>query len=158
MKYVVYTDGSYVHNDVAEAYGFAASYEPCCKNPKVTLVEGAGNKPEYLKHHNVAPEILAVVAVCEQLIAHKEELNLDEVELIHDYEGIGKWINGEWKKTNYELTQQYKKYMLTRACPILNLTPTWVKAHTGKCIGNTRVDFRARENAKAKLRELSREV
>ncbi len=47
----------------------------------------------------------------------------------HDYTGVGKWANGEWK-TNREYTKEYAKYIATQR-EVIGVSFEQVPAHSG---------------------------
>ena len=57
------------------------------------------------------------------------EHGIDEVTIYHDYEGISKWANNEWK-ANHRLTQDYKSFV-AEARKKMTIDFVKVKAHTG---------------------------
>lgn len=70
---------------------------------------------------NVAAECTAVIDLLSSL---KPDV---EVEIIHDYEGLGKWARGEWKAK----TLCAKGYIAELKRLNRNVTFSWVKGHNG---------------------------
>jgi ribonuclease HI len=119
---IAYTDGSY--NDRIKQLSWAL----VVLNGEDVVFEKSGSTIktpkllEYIKHRNVASEIFAAMYVMKW--ANK---NNQDVTIVHDYEGLGKWARGEWK-TNYELTRKFKT-MVDEFPYKLNFE--WVKGHNG---------------------------
>ena len=57
------------------------------------------------------------------------ENGIDDIEIYHDYEGVGKWADGLWKANN-PLTQGYKQF-IADARRIMSIRFIKVKAHAG---------------------------
>lgn len=102
--------------------------------------------PELVSMRNVGGELLAsfsalfciVAGISDDRTPDDDPIN---IKLIYDYEGIGKWLTGEWKARKPG-TQWY-----LRACeeilnskPNLFLEPIWVKGHAGN-YGNSKADL-----------------
>ena len=76
-------------------------------------------------HRNVAGEVMGATLA----INYCQEHGIDKVTIYHDYEGISKWANDEWK-ANHLLTQRYKQFVATsRATMTIDFVK--VKAHSG---------------------------
>lgn len=143
MKYIVYTDGSYKKlADGREAYSSAA----------ITAKEGITDwkvfakaaNDEYTVYHNFAGEILAAIMVFDYLL---KQGDCTEVTVYHDYEGVGAWPTGKWKKTNNDLSKMYKDFMLHYVIPKIKIEWIWTPGHTG-VEGNEIVDQIAKDALK----------
>lgn len=91
---------------------------------------------------NVAGELNAAIGAINFAIQN----NVKELEIHHDYMGIGSWATGEWKAKNV-LTQKYVKFINDVSAQI-KLTFTKVKAHSG-----VELNERADRLAKAAIEE-----
>lgn len=76
-------------------------------------------------HRNVAGEVMG----SRMAIQYCLDNGIDELRIYHDYEGISKWANNEWK-ANHALTQDYKLFV-SEARLKMKIEFVKVKAHTG---------------------------
>ena len=115
-----YVDGSY---DVATGHYASGA---------VILVDGKAIKLNKLytdnagsKLRNVAGEIKGA----ELAIEYCKEHGIDSVVIYHDYLGVGKWADDEWK-SNLAMTKAYKEYI--RECrKTMRINFVKVKGHSG---------------------------
>ena len=80
---------------------------------------------EAAKQRNVAGEIMGAKTAIDFCLRN----GIDAVEIYHDYEGIGKWADGDWKAKN-QLTQAYSGYV-AKARTRMKITFVKVAAHAG---------------------------
>ncbi len=92
-----YVDGSF--NQSTNEYSFGAVL---LMDGKETHFKKKFNDEEYASMRNVSGEIKGAAFIINYLI----KLNVKEVSIYYDYEGIEKWYNGKWK-TNSESTKRY---------------------------------------------------
>lgn len=117
---ICYVDGSYESTKKQYAYGLVGLYQG-----KTYLDSGIGEEESWLKHHNVAGEILGAI----KSFALAQSLGAKTLTLYHDYEGICAWATGAWR-ANYPMTKQYQALAL--AFQKKNqLIFVKVKAHSG---------------------------
>ena len=76
-------------------------------------------------HRNVAGEVMGATRAIEYCLKN----GIDEIKIYHDYEGIAKWANNEWK-ANHKLTQDYKAFVAD-ARTKMRIDFIKVKAHAG---------------------------
>ena len=128
---IAYVDGSF--NSKTNIYGYGVLFLP-----NNEIYQGTGNNTEASSMRNVAGEL------CGAMRAVKEAIQLGYKEIIihHDYEGIAKWVTGQWK-ANLTCTQQYVEYMKKHQKKI-NIKFKKVAAHTG-VLYNEKVDQLAKE-------------
>ena len=100
---VAFVDGSF--DATKQIYGYGA-YIIAPQFPKPVELCGKGQNEKYIDLHNVAGEILGVLNAVDW--AWKN--GFSKIALFYDYEGIGKWANGEWK-ANKTLSQYYQSYI-----------------------------------------------
>ena len=86
---------------------------------------GNGKDPESLAIRNVAGEMLGAMNAVQWAINH----GYPSLTIYYDYEGIAKWVQGDWKAKN-KRTQQYAEFMNSKRSYI-QLTFQKVKAHSG---------------------------
>ena len=101
-RLLVYVDGSY--NDSIKKYAFGCVF--LLPEGEIRLAFGNGNEVQSLQHRNVTGEMLGAMYAVRTAIKN----GFEEVELCYDYEGIEKWVTGEWKSKT-ELTQKYARSM-----------------------------------------------
>lgn len=132
-RYKIYTDGSYNKID-GIAHGGVVFWDEATNKPLNRMHVLTTLNP-LSSMWNVGGEILAswiaiksVVAAILQNGINEEEIY--EIELVYDYEGVGKWLTGSWKakKPATIWYVQSVKNML-RMIPNLTITYTWVKGH-----------------------------
>lgn len=119
---VVYVDGSYSHDIGTYSYGCII----LTPEGRVERLSGNGHSPECLSIRNVAGEMLGAMNAVKWAIGER----YSHIEIRYDYEGIQKWVTGEWK-AKMDLTQKYAEYMRRQAQRI-QITFTKVEAHTGE--------------------------
>ena len=76
-------------------------------------------------HRNVAGEVMGARTAIEYCLKN----GIDAVSIYHDYEGVGKWANNEWK-ANHALTRDYKAFV-AEARKTVDIKFVKVKAHAG---------------------------
>lgn len=130
---VAYVDGSFEASIGKYAYGCVILFQGKCVE-----LSGAGTEEEYLSMHNVAGEILGSIYAIQWAIEHHAK----KVHIYHDYEGIARWANGDWKG-NKEKTQEYQQFIRESRKKIV-ITFTKVAAHTGVVL-NERADKLAKK-------------
>ena len=126
-----FTDGSF--NEKTGVYGYGGFV---VSDGEKYPISGSGNDPEAAVSRNVAGEVLGAMAA----VKKAAELNLNELTIYYDYEGIRAWALGQWK-TNKRLTAEYADFM--KNCG-LAISFIHVKAHTG-IDGNEEADRMAKE-------------
>ncbi len=131
---IVYVDGSYSHDIGTYSYGCII----LTPEGEVVRLSDNGNSPECLSIRNVAGEMLGAMNAVKWAISKQYSY----IEIRYDYEGIEKWVTGEWK-AKMELTQKYADYMRRQAQKI-TITFTKVEAHTGDYY-NEQADALAKE-------------
>lgn len=99
---IIYVDGSY--SEELKRYSFGIIYI----QPSGEIIEDSawGNDEEVLLNRNVAGELLGVMTA----IKWAKSSSYTKIVLRYDYEGIEKWINGEWKAKSI-IAKQYVDYM-----------------------------------------------
>lgn len=88
-RVVAYCDGSF------DAERNKYSWGVLIIDPELNEHEicGSGNNPKYLSTRNVAGEALGVINSLDWAISN----SYDKIRIYHDYEGLSKWISGDWK-------------------------------------------------------------
>lgn len=139
---IIYTDGSFIDGDnPSYSYG-AVLIHP---NGEELEMSERCNHPVFLPLRNVGGELLGVINSVYKAVT----LGYKEIDLFYDYEGIEKWVLGEWKRKN-DVTKEYasKMNILIKEYGI-NIHFHKVKAHSGD-LYNERVDKLAKNAQFAK--------
>lgn len=97
---LIYTDGSFINEKVGFGIVVVKDNSPIIKDCGRFI-----GREEDIAQRNVAGEIYAMIRAI-QLVKANEFNNIC---FCYDYEGIRKWITGEWKAKN-QLTQRYVEY------------------------------------------------
>lgn len=99
---LAYVDGSY--SDALKKYAFGCVF--ILPEGKIYTEFGNGDNPVSLEQRNVAGEMLGAMyaAKCAMLNGFRT------VEIRYDYQGIEKWVTGEWRSKT-ELTRKYAQAM-----------------------------------------------
>lgn len=118
-----YVDGSFKKETNEYAYGVVI----IDSNGEQKTFSGKDNKNGVVSMKNVAGELKGVMIATQYVIKEMPEVNT--LRIFHDYEGIAKWVTGDWR-TNLEYTTKYKEYMLKMKEKI-QIEFEKVTAHTG---------------------------
>jgi ribonuclease HI len=95
---VAYVDGSFYKGK--GAYGVVLFHDG-----EETSLSGQVLDKSLNSMNNVGGEISGAQAAIEHCISH----GIKSVEIVHDYQGVSSWANGDWK-TNLPGTMAYKKF------------------------------------------------
>lgn len=95
---VAFADGSYDKDLKRYSYGVKfirpdGSEEDIC---------GYGSNQEYIDSNNIIGEIFGVINALDWAISNESE----KIKIYHDYEGLSKWISGEWT-ANSKVAKMY---------------------------------------------------
>lgn len=130
-----YVDGSFNTDRVIYGYGVILLY-----GSSSFPFSGKGNDNRMISMRNVAGEIEGAMRAVREAI----QMGFSEIQIYHDYEGISKWVTGEWQATKPG-TIRYRKYMHEKGKEI-DIHFTKVKAHSGNKY-NDMADALAKEAA-----------
>lgn len=99
---LAYVDGSY--DNALKKYAFGCVF--ITSDGSVETEYGNGDNEESLKHRNVTGEMLGAMYAVKVAMLN----GFEQVRICYDYEGIEKWVTGEWRSKT-ELTQKYAHAM-----------------------------------------------
>lgn len=131
----VYTDGSF--GDDGATHGGIVFVKS--GNSEVSSVVHVQTKiREFVAMRNVGGEILAawsaIYAVANTIKNNNETVGLEtyQLNLTYDYEGVGKWLTGQWNCKKHA-TQWYRDSLkaILSTVPNLKLNLIWVRGHMG---------------------------
>lgn len=133
-QYVIYTDGSFSSDD-GLAHG-GVVYSDYIGNVH-NMIHVFSNHPDFCSMRNVGGEILAawaaIYSITESVKANGWQDESINIKIVYDYEGVGKWLRGEWQcKKN--ATRWYKDavWKCLKSLPTCTLTYQWVHGHDGE--------------------------
>lgn len=86
---VAFTDGSFDKDLKRYSYGV----QFILPDGSQSDICGYGSNPEYIDSNNVIGEIFGVINALDWAVSN----NYEKIKVYHDYEGLSKWISGEWK-------------------------------------------------------------
>ena len=135
---LAYVDGSY--DDTLKKYAFGCVF--ILADGHIYTQYGNGDNEQSLQHRNVTGEMLGAMYAVKTAMLN----GFQKVELCYDYQGIEKWVTGEWRSKT-ELTQKYARAMREWGTKI-HISFTKVAAHT-----NVKYNELADQLAKQGLRE-----
>lgn len=131
-KWTVFTDGSYLR-DATDVHG-GIVYSPI-DGGELRQIHVVTKNAELVRRWNVGGEILAawcaIYSVCSEVKRLNNEcMDTYVMDIIYDYEGIGKWLTGAWKcKSNAAKWFVKSVRKMLSEVPNLKLNCYWVKGH-----------------------------
>lgn len=158
MYFKCFTDGSF--GNKGETHGGLVFYKdgvPMSALHVYTML------PEFADMRNVGGEIIAAWSAINSVVQLLKSRNVEEcgleahiLYLVYDYEGVGKWLTGQWK-TNKIATKWFVQNVkeLLSSVPTLTVNYIWVKGHS-VTEGNNRADKVANYNMEyCKINDIS---
>ena len=117
---LAYVDGSY--DDSIKKYAFGCVF--ILSDGRIYTEYGKGDNPQSVQLRNVTGEMLGAMYA----VKFAMQNGFSAIEIRYDYQGIEKWVTGEWRSKT-ELTQKYAQAMRgwRQSVPI---TLTKVPAHS----------------------------
>lgn len=104
---------------------------------------GHGNKEEYVESNNVIGEIFGVINALDWAVSN----SFEKIKIYHDYEGLSKWVSGEWS-AHSKVSQMYLNVYRNKFQDVLSINFSKVPAHS-----NVSYNERADQLAKSALIE-----
>jgi ribonuclease HI len=142
VKISAYVDGSY--DSVGHIYGGGVAIQVEGIEAPLSL-KVHGNDKAYERFRNVAGELLATMTA----INVAREVGCTELEIYYDYEGIAKWINGEWQARK-QIAIKYQMFVRA-AQQLMTISFHKVRAHSGDKL-NELADKLAKEAVREAMR------
>lgn len=115
-----YVDGSYSLSENKYSYGCVILVDS-----QIFKLGGVDNNIDYIGMKNVAGELLGSM----KAIKWAKDNNYDSIVVYHDYEGIERWANGNWK-ANKKGTKDYVTF-INNYRQYLDISFIKVQAHSG---------------------------
>jgi len=136
--YVVsFCDGSYDDRLKRYSWGVLVIYD----NFKESEICGYNSNPKYLSSRNVIGEILGVIHALDWAVSN----GYSKIKIYHDYEGLEKWLSGEWKAES-EAAKSFVSVYQSKYSDIVQVEFEKIKGHS-----NNKYNDRADELAKKAL-------
>lgn len=136
---VAFTDGSY--NEELNRYSYGVTF--ILSNNSEKNICGYGNNVNYLDSKNIIGEIFGVINALDWAISN----GFEKIKIYHDYVGISKWINGEWKAKG-KASQMFTYLYNSKFKDLLKIEFVKVPAHS-----NIKYNEKADQLAKSALVE-----
>ena len=133
-----YVDGSFDAASDRFSCGVVMVRTDAEGNVKTRELNQAFDDAEMAKQRNIAGEIMGAKMAVDFCMRQ----GIPEVEIYHDYEGVGKWADGLWKANNL-MTQAYVRF-IEKARTVMKITFVKVTAHAGNKY-NEKADKLAKE-------------
>lgn len=96
--FVAFTDGSF--DDKLKRYSYGVVF--ITPEGKEDSICGYGNNEKYIESKNIIGEIFGVIYALDSAISK----GYSKIKIYHDYEGLSKWLSGEWKAST-EASKMY---------------------------------------------------
>lgn len=116
---IAYVDGSFKKDTEEYSFGCVLFHDG-----KIDKFNQKFPKSGYSTHRNVSGEVSGSVFAIKKAV----ELNMKEITIFYDYQGIESWATGDWK-TNNNLTKNYKKF-IDEIKPQIDINFVKVKGHS----------------------------
>lgn len=147
QRFICFTDGS--HGGDGKSHGGVVFWNGSALSSDCVHVTSTDSK--LVSMWNVGGELLAAYAAIAAIASRVQKQNeflMDtyELELIYDYEGVGKWSRGLWRAKKPGTIWYMKKIReILEKTPNLKVTFRWVKGHSNTA-GNILADKVANYN------------
>lgn len=125
MEIEVYVDGSFNETTMMYGSGFVMIMPDEFKDFNLLRFSKAGNYKPFLSASNIAGELEAV----KQAITYAMKYGCSKLTIYHDYEGISKWANQQWKAKS-AVAIDYVQFM-RRLPNSIKIEFVKVRAHSG---------------------------
>lgn len=140
MNCEVYTDGSYNHTAGVVGWAYIILIDGC---PPIYTKGFIDDNKDIIAMRNYSGELIAAMAAVQHIIEEEKSIGIDQVTIYHDYEGVGAWPTGKYKKPKNNFSRYYRDKM-NMVNKILNINYIHIKSHSGNK-WNEKVDQLAKE-------------
>ena len=120
---VAFTDGSFDKERKRYSYGVVIVTDP--NNLHEYELSGNGNNEKFIDTANIIGEIFGAINAMDWAISHE----FSKLKIYHDYEGVSKWLTGEWQ-ANSSASKMYCSLYEKKFKNILNVEFEKVKGHS----------------------------
>ncbi|WP_277296805.1 viroplasmin family protein [Succinatimonas hippei] len=120
---VAFTDGSFDKERKKYSYGVVIVTDP--NNLHEYELSGNGSNEKFIDTANIIGEIFGVINAMDWAISHE----FSKLKIYHDYEGVSKWLRGEWQ-ANSSASKMYCSLYEKKFKNILNVEFEKVKGHS----------------------------
>ena len=118
---VAFTDGSFDKDLKRYSYGV----QFILPDGDQSDICGYGSNPEYIDSNNIIGEILGVINALDWAVSN----NFEKIKIYHDYEGLAKWITGEWE-ANSKVGKMYLALFNAKFKDVLEVIFVKVPGHS----------------------------
>lgn len=124
---VAYTDGSFDKESKQYSFGVVI----IDKELKEIAISGSSRNPDYSETNNIAGEVFGVLSALDWAVSN----GYDKIKIYHDYDGLSKWISGEWK-ANSKISQLFLNIINSKYNGIIEIKFEHVKGHSNNRFNN----------------------
>jgi len=139
---VAFCDGSYDQSKNRYSYGVLIIDQKLIQHE----IYGSEQNPKYIASNNIIGEVRGAINAMDWAITNGYE----KLKIYHDYEGLSKWLSGEWKVES-EVGKMYLSLYKTKFEDVIQVTFEKVKGHS-----NNRYNDKADELAKRAITDNTR--
>lgn len=139
---VAFCDGSYENSLNRYSYGVVLIDGNCKEIPLC----GYGNNQRFLQSNNIIGEIFGVINALDWAVSNGYE----KIKIYHDYEGLSKWISGEWNAKS-DVAKMFTSLYRMKFDGVLEVKFEKVKGHS-----NNKYNDKADALAKSALQDRKR--
>lgn len=136
---VAFCDGSYENKLNRYSYGVVL----IDSEKKETSLCGFGSNQKYISSNNIIGEIFGVINALDWAVSNGYE----KIKIYHDYEGLSKWVSGEWTAKS-DVAQMFLSIYHTKFDGVLEIQFEKVKGHS-----NNKYNDKADTLAKSALQD-----
>lgn len=136
---VAFCDGSYENSLNRYSFGVVLIDK---ENNEIPLC-GYGSNPKFVSSNNIIGEIFGVINALDWAISNGYE----KIKIYHDYEGLSKWISGEWQAKS-DVAKMFTALYRSKFDGVLEVVFEKVKGHS-----NNKYNDRADALAKSALQD-----
>ena len=131
---VAFCDGSY--DDSLNRYSYGVIIID--KDANEISLCGHGSNPKYISSNNIIGEIFGVINALDWAVSNAHE----RIKIYHDYEGLSKWVSGEWQAKS-DVAKMFTSIYQTKFDGVLDVVFEKVKGHSNNKY-NDKVDSLAK--------------